>query len=350
MQILITGGLGFLGQELCRALLKQEKLTDCAGQATAVKGVVLFDVVLPREPKEGVLADARVTCRDGDITDPEVCRSLVASLGEGPISVYHLAGVMSGQAEKDFDVGLRVNLDGTRNMLEACRARSGKAKFIFASSMAAFGETYGPPDAALGDTTKLVPRNTYGMTKAVGELLVNDFTRKGFVDGRTARLPTVVVRPGLPNAATTSCYSGVVREPLHGVDVVLPIGRDLPHAVSSTRALIQNLIIIHDAVWPEGLVDRSATLPSIPATLRQLIEALYEVVPPEEHASLGKISDKEDAFLSSVVAGMGANLSSERAMQHGMVKVPDLTTIVKEFLEDFGEKAVVGRNKRQRTE
>ncbi|CAE7537198.1 denD [Symbiodinium microadriaticum] len=162
------------------------------------------------------------------------------------------------------------------------------------------------------------------MTKAVCELLVNDYTRKGFIDGRTARLPTVIVRPGRPNAATTSCFSGVVREPLHGEDAVLPVARTLPHSVTSTRALISNLVILHDADWPQTLTDRSANLPSRPCTLQQLIDALYEVVPEDEHTKLGKIVDKEDAFLSRVVGSMGSNLSYERARELRMLAVPDL--------------------------
>lgn len=340
MQVIITGGQGFLGQELCRFILGQEQMKDSVGKSVSVEKIILFDVAPPKEPEKGVNADPRVTCKDGDITDPATCRSLAE--GAGAISVFHLAGVMSGQAEKDFEVGMRVNLDGTRNMLEACRARGGEAaKFVFASSMAVFGETYGAAGETISDTSKIVPKNTYGMTKACGELMVNDFTRKGYVNGRSARLPTVIVRPGLPNAATTSCFSGVVREPLHGVDVVLPVARHLPHCVSSTRALIKNLVILHDADWPAGLVDRSATLPSIPATLQQLVDALHAVVPPEQHELLGKISDQEDKFLSSVVGGMACNLSHERGKFLGMVDVPDLPTIIKEFLEDFGEIAVV---------
>mmetsp|Transcript_37279 Transcript_37279/g.105246 ORF Transcript_37279/g.105246 Transcript_37279/m.105246 type:complete len:353 (-) Transcript_37279:301-1359(-) len=342
MRVVITGGQGFIGQELCRFLLRQKALKDSTGASVTISKIVLFDIAPPRSPGTGVNADPLVSWSAGDITDPAVCRALVE--GGGALSVFHLAGVMSGQAEQDFDTGLRVNLDGTRNMLEACRARGGEpARFIFASSMAVFGETYEPKGVPTRDTSKIVPKNTYGMTKACGELLVNDYSRKGFVDGRSARLPTVVVRPGAPNAATTSCYSGVVREPLHGVDVELPIARGLPHAVTSTRALIQNLATLHDVSWPEDLVDRSLTLPSRTATLQQLIDALHRAVPEEEHTRLGKITDKEDEFLSRVVGGMNSNLAHERAAALGMVEVPDLETIVREFLEDFGEGAVVSR-------
>eukprot|EP00930_Biecheleria_cincta_P005091 TRINITY_DN10600_c1_g1_i1.p1 TRINITY_DN10600_c1_g1~~TRINITY_DN10600_c1_g1_i1.p1 ORF type:complete len:352 (+),score=57.63 TRINITY_DN10600_c1_g1_i1:58-1113(+) len=349
MYVVIAGGQGFLGQELARFILKQGKLKDTKGELADVQRIILFDAVAGKDDSE-VNAHTNVTCKTGDMTDPAVCRSILADIPTGTaLSVFHLAGVMSGAAEKDFDLGLRVNLDGTRNMLDACRALGASTvpKFIFTSSLAVFGETYGPPGSPTGDTCKIVPKNTYGMTKACCELLVNDYSRKGFIDGRTARLPTVIVRPGLPNAATTSCYSGVVREPLHGVDVELPIARDLPHAVTSTRALITNLVKIHDVAWPDGLIDRAANLPSRPCTLQDLIDALHAAVPPEEHKLLGKIGDKEDKFLSRVVSGMGSKLSHERAQQLGMVEVPDLKTIVQEFLDDFGEKTVVS-NKRRR--
>ncbi|CAE7258370.1 denD, partial [Symbiodinium pilosum] len=171
--------------------------------------------------------------------------------------------------------------------------------------------------------------------------------RKGFVDGRTARLPTVIVRPGRPNAATTSCFSGVIREPLQGEDAILPVARTLPHSVTSTRALIYNLVTLHNAAWPPTLADRSANLPSRPCTLQQLVDALYEVVPEEEHSKLGKIIDKEDKFLSRVVGSMGSNLSYERARELKMVPVPELKTVIEEFLEDFGEKSVVSRKRRK---
>ncbi|CAE7653390.1 denD, partial [Symbiodinium sp. CCMP2456] len=299
------------------SLLKADGLLDSHGKKLEVKKIILVDTMAPSS-RIGVNADEKVQLESTDITYPTQCCALVGKVPTAhALSLFHLAGVMSGAAEKDFDLGLRVNLDGTRHLLDACRARTqggaAPAKFIFTSSLAVFGETYGEQGRAIGDTDKIVPKNTYGMTKAVCELLVNDYTRKSFIDGRTARLPTVIVRPGRPNAATTSCFSGVVREPLHGEDAVLPVARTLPHSVTSTRALISNLVILHDADWPQTLTDRSANLPSRPCTLQQLIDALYEVVPEDEHTKLGKIVDKEDTFLSRVVGSMGSNLSYERA-------------------------------------
>jgi len=180
------------------------------------------------------------------------------------------------------------------------------------------------------------------MTKACCELFINDFTRKGFVDGRAARLPTVVVRPGKPNAATTSCYSGVVREPLHGVDCVLPVGRHLQHAVTSTRAIVGGLKALHDAEWPAGLVDRAVNMPSISITLQEMIDSLHRVVSKSDHNKLGKIVDQEDDFLNKVVAGMASRrMSHERALKLGLPEPGDIDTIIREFIEDFGENVAV---------
>jgi len=255
---------------------------------------------------------------------------------------------MSGQGEKDLDLCLRVNLDGTRYMLEAARQHKAKGnptpRFVFASTGAVYGETEKPvtKDSPVHAYTKLTPLNTYGVTKACSELLVNDFTRKGFVDGRSARLATVIVRPGLPNAATTSCYSGVIREPLHGVDCVLPVDRDLPHTITSARTITKNLVILHDVAWPEGLVDRAVSVPGFPVTLGQLVESLHRVIAPEDHAKLGKITDNPDPFLNKVVQSMACSfVDDSRALSLGLEQSPDVDVIVEEFLEDFGSNCVV---------
>lgn len=343
VRVVITGGLGFVGQELCKSLLKAGTL---AGKD--ISEILLFDVVEPN-PRPSFCEDPRVKTRGGSFEELDVCHEIVnASQPDEDLSIFHLGGIMSGQGEKDLDLCLRVNLDGTRNMLEAARQRglkgSPKPRFVFASTGAVYGETTAPvtADSPVSDTTKCIPLNTYGVTKVCSELLVNDFTRKGLVDGRCARLPTVIVRPGLPNAATTSCFSGVIREPLHGVDCVLPVNRDLPHTVTSARAVVQNLVLLHDAVFPADQVDRAVTLPSIPTTLGQLVESLHRVIAPEDHGKLGKVTDNPDPFLNKVVSGMACKfMDHSRARSLGLQEVPDTDTMVREFLEDFGEKCVV---------
>jgi len=336
VRVVITGGFGFIGQEVCKTLLAQSVL---GGED--IREILLVDVVLP-DPLPDFCADERVRTLRGSCEDMETCRSLLSGDANQQTSVFHFAGVMSGTGEKDFDLCIRANLGATQNLLETARQRHADGfplvRFVFTSSGATFGET---KDCPVGDTTKLVPTNTYGMTKACCEMLVNDYSRRGFVDGRTARLPTVIVRPGQPNAATTSIYSGVLREPLHGVDVEIPIERHLAHAVTSTRAVVKNLVLLHEAVWPD-IVDRAVNLPSISITLQELVDGLYRVVDPEDYGKLGKISDKIDPFLNGVVGGMALKqMAHERALSLGLVEVPTVDTIIREFLQDYGGGAVV---------
>src|SRR5881397_197588 len=203
MRIVVTGGLGFVGLTLARRLLARDHAD-----------IVLFDTPGPAEPPAEIRDRAEIV--RGDIRDGELVRTLL----EGAAGVFHLASVVSAQGEQDFDLAVTVNLDGGRNVLEACRALGTRPRVVFASTLATFGGSAMPE--TVGDTTKLTPQTTYGTTKAICELLVNDYTRKGFVDGRTARLPTVIVRPGAPNPAASAFASAVFREPLAGRDYVLP--------------------------------------------------------------------------------------------------------------------------------
>ncbi|HEX5130291.1 MAG TPA: NAD-dependent epimerase/dehydratase family protein, partial [Usitatibacter sp.] len=200
MKALITGGGGFLGARLARALKAKHPAAH----------ITLVDVAFPPE------LEAEFICLQGDMADPVV---LAAALQRDTTSVFHLAAVVSGGAEADFDLGYRVNLDGTRNLLEACRALSSPPKIVYASSVAAFGGTL--PEV-LDDSTTPTPQTSYGTQKVIGEYLLADWTRKGMADGRSLRLPTIVVRPGKPNLAASSFASGIVREPLNGVESQCP--------------------------------------------------------------------------------------------------------------------------------
>jgi nucleoside-diphosphate-sugar epimerase len=198
MRIVITGGCGFLGRRLALLLL------DKGSKLGPIDELVLFDNAPSALPLPD---DKRVSVVTGDIADRATVQRLIAP---GTDAIFHLAAIVSGQAEADTDLGYRVNLDGTRAVLDACRALGTRPKLIFASSLAVYGGTLPP---AVGDDTGLTPQSSYGTQKAIGELLVNDYSRKGFVDGRALRLPTVVVRPGLPNraASTRSARSHPIR-------------------------------------------------------------------------------------------------------------------------------------------
>lgn len=352
MKVLVTGGAGFLGQELCKLLLEPSAPGLCCRQTASedcvpdrVDEVVLFDAHCAFDSlAEGSLCgDARVRCVTGSIDDLSMLKSLIDT---PQMSVFHLAGIMSDQGEKDFDLCMRVNLEGTRSVLEACRAQAqvnGRlVRVVFASSAGNFGETTACP---VLDDTKQVPLNTYGVTKAIGEMLVNEYTRKGFLDGRSARLPTVVVQPGTTDGAATSCFSGVIREPLKGVDFALLVDRTLPHAISSVRACVANLLALHDAGFGKpgaAPVDRAVSLPSLSITLQTLIDGLFRVVPASQHQKLGRISDSIDPLLSSALGGMAMKeMGQERALSLGLSEVPDVDTLIREYVEDLGGDCVL---------
>ena len=236
MRVVITGGGGFLGSRLARALLARGKLTDARGGERDIREIVLLDVVPAPD-----LGDARVRSIAGDLADPVVVERALAPV---TASVFHLAAVVSGQAEADFDLGMRVNLDATRLLLERCRKLAAPPKLLFTSSLAVFG---GPLPDPVPDDAPLMPQTSYGTQKAIGEYLVYDMTRKGMIDGRSLRLPTVTVRPGKPNKAASSFASGIIREPLAGVNAPCPVAPTTRMWVISPRAVVANLIIGHEA-------------------------------------------------------------------------------------------------------
>ena len=192
MKVVITGGTGFIGVTLARRLLAIGKLTAPDGRPAPIEEIVLFDMTVPDDKPRDL--DGRVRMAKGEISDGTTVRAL---FDRPDTSVFHLASVVSGGGEQDFDLAMRVNLTGNLNVLEAARALGSRPRVVFASSIAVFGGTSMPK--SVGDDTKQLPQTTYGVTKAIGELLINDYSRKGFIDGRSARLPTDIVRPGKPN-------------------------------------------------------------------------------------------------------------------------------------------------------
>ena len=231
MRIVITGGAGFLGTRLARALLARGTLTDTRGDEREIREIVLLDLVAAPD-----LGDKRVRSIAGDLADPAV---IERALTPDTASVFHLAAVVSGQAEADFDLGMRVNVDATRLLLERCRRLAAPPKFVFTSSLAVFGGSLPDP---VPDDAPLMPQTSYGAQKAIGEYLVYDMTRKGMLDGRSLRLPTVTVRPGKPNKAASSFASGIIREPLAGVDAPCPVAPTTRMWVTSPGAVVANLI------------------------------------------------------------------------------------------------------------
>ena len=364
MKVVITGGSGFLGQVLAREVLARKRLRAGPDELVAVTCVVLADLTEPNYlfdlPSLAESSGVRLSVMTGDVSDAAYCASLVASCEEDAdedvfdaLSIFHLGAVMSGAPP---DLALRVNLHGTMNMLEAARSwrtaddTRARPTFVFSSAGATLGSGH-PADwvkkgDTISDSTRAAPHTTYGTTKACAELLLADYSRREFVDGRGVRLPSVVVRAGAPNAATTGCFSSVVREPLSGVDVSLPVGPDLYHAVTGYRAAVGGMLAVHDA--PSGVVDellgydRTVFLPTRSVSLRQLEGAMRNVVEADSAAKLGGIAYEEDAGLSSVVGSFPTKVDSSRAIALGAPATPSVEDMIREFCEDFPDAVADG--------
>jgi D-erythronate 2-dehydrogenase len=325
MKVVITGGAGFVGLLLGRRIAKLGKLTNSDGESKEVDEIVLFDIA-PPEPRPKDL-DRRIRIEIGEISDKASVARLV---DREDMSIFHLASVLSGGGEQDFDLAMRVNLDGHLHVLEAARALGSRPKVVFASSIAAFGGRDMPK--TVGDTTKQTPQTTYGTTKAMGELLINDYTRKGFIDGRSARLPTVIVRPGKPNKAASSFASGVFREPLNGVECILPVGEDTIMPVLGYRSIVEGFVRLHEAEGDMLGEDRAVTFPAMNVTVREMIESLKRVA---GNRHLGEIRVEKDPAIERIVATWPTALNFDRAKRIGLPLDPSLDSIVKAYIEDY---------------
>ena len=328
MKVIITGGGGFLGSQLCQKLLRRGELTGPSGAPETIREIVLLDAAFHR-PAD----DTRVRQIKGDISDRA---AVFAAVGSGAATaIFHLASMVSGECEERFDDALRVNLDGGRNVFEAARAAAGRSRVIFASSIACYGgESMQDPNT---DRTKLTPRTTYGMTKAICELLVNDYSRKGFFDGRSARLPTVIVRPGKPNAAASSWASGMFREPLNGETCELPVRRDQCHPMTAYRTVIESLIALHEVPESKLADDRGYVLPAHRVT-PNLAEAVVREVAAERGMKAGAIADAFDARIQGIVSNWPVSVDGARAIALGLPQPPPLKTIVEDYIADFGSR------------
>ncbi|MGI9483577.1 MAG: D-erythronate dehydrogenase [Hyphomicrobiales bacterium] len=327
MKILITGGTGFIGFRLANRLLEKEKVSGPDGQLAQIDEMVLFDALIPDTKPAGL--DERISIVAGDISDEKAVSALV---DRDDISIFHLASVVSGGGEQDFDLAMRVNLDGGRNVLEAARGRASTPRVVFASSIAAFGGDHMPK--SVGDDTKQNPQTTYGMTKAIGELMINDYTRKGFIDGRSARLPTVIIRPGKPNAAASSFVSGVFREPLNGVDFTLPVKTETVMPLLGYRAIVDGIIALHELTGEKLGTDRALSLPALTVTVEEMIAALIAAA---GNRPLGQISVEPDPFIEEIVATWPLDTHYDRAAALGLPRENSLEEIVRYYIADYLE-------------
>lgn len=308
MKILITGGGGFIGSRLAAALKKNHPEAK----------VTLLDMAFP----PGLERD--FTCIAGDVAAAEV---IAKALGNDTDSVFHLAAVVSGGAEADFDLGYRVNLDGTRHLLEACRKLVKPPKVVFASSVAAFG---GQLPEVLDDSTTPTPQTSYGTQKVIGEYLVADFTRKGMIDGRSLRLPTIVVRPGKPNLAASSFASGIIREPLNGVVAECPVPDTTGVWILSPRRVVEAFIHAHDLPGSAWTSARVVNLPGITLTVREMIEAMGRVAGPE---AVARVKYVPDARIQGIVKTWPVRFRTERALAMGFQADEGFESAVRDYLQ-----------------
>ena len=316
MRIVITGGCGFLGWRLAMLLL------DRGSSLGPIDELVLFDNAPPALPLPD---DRRLKLTTGDIADRETVRQLLAP---GAAAVFHLAAVVSGQAEADTDLGLRVNLDGTRAVLDASRALGTCPRLVFASSLAVYGGRLPP---VVGDDTPLTPQSSYGTQKAIGELLVNDYSRKGFVDGRALRLPTVVVRPGRPNRAASTFASSIIREPLSGKDAICPVSPAVVMALASPRRVVAALHHAHELPGDAFGASRSLQLPGFSVAVGEMVEAVRRA---GGEAAYAHIRWQHDPQIEAIVAGWPQALAAPRALALGFAADADIDQAVRAFIED----------------
>ena len=331
MKVVITGGAGFLGKKLGRRILQQGTLADADGKQETVDELLLFDVAKASGPG---LDDPRVKTLAGDIANPATVQSIV----QGASTVFHFAAVVSAGAEADFDLGYRVNLDGTRNVLEACRAQGTNPRVIFTSSLAAYGGDLPP---AVADDTPLTPQTSYGAQKSIGEFLIRDYTRKGFLRGTAVRLPTICVRTGLPNKAASTWASSVVREPLTGVDVVCPVTPQTIMVVLSPRKTVDAFIRLHDLAVDSFGPGRTLLLNGINVTARELEGA---VAKHAGNRKVGKVSWQHDPAIQKICDGWPQGIDSVRSRRLGFETDKDLDEVVRSFIaDDLDEQLKIAR-------
>jgi D-erythronate 2-dehydrogenase len=317
MKVLIIGGAGMIGRKLAERLARDGEL----GGET-ISSLTLHDVVEGAVPAG---AKMPVKVMTGDLPAPGEAARLVA---DKPDTIFHLAAIVSGEAEQDFDKGYRINMDGTRNLLEAVRAAGHKPRLVFASSIAVFGA---PFPEAIGDEFFNTPLTSYGTQKNICELLISDYSRKGFLDGISLRLPTICVRPGKPNKAASGFFSNIMREPLAGHEAVLPVSESVMHWHASPRAAVE--FMRHAATLDTAKVGprRALTMPGLAVTVGEQIAALRKVAGDKVVA---RIRREPDPFIEQIVAGWPRKFAANRALELGFKPDQSFEDIIRVHIED----------------
>lgn len=319
MEIVVTGAAGFLGQRLIRALLARGELTGRDGRAQRIEKIRAFDVVALTGPD-----DARVEALTGDIADPAQVEALI---GPNTASVFHLAAIVSGQAEQEFDLGMRINFDATRLILERIRTLETRARFVMTSSVAVFGGTL---PATVEDTHVWSPRSSYGTQKALADLLLADYSRRGYLDGRSLRMPTIVVRPGKPNRAASSFASGIIREPVNGEDAVCPVSADTLLWVMSPVRAVENLVHGHELPEDQLADGRVINMPGLSVTVSEMLASLRRVA---GDTVANRVRFELDPVIEKIVYSWPGNFSANYAHSLGFHQDANFDDVVRAFIE-----------------
>jgi nucleoside-diphosphate-sugar epimerase len=318
-EVLIIGGAGMIGRKLADRLA-----ADGSVAGRKIDRLVLQDIVEPAAP-----AGAKFEVRSvaGDFSQPGLSDELVASR---PDVIFHLAAIVSGEAEADFDKGYRINLDGTRLLLDAIRRIGGgyKPRLVFTSSIAVFGA---PFPEAIGDEFHTTPLTSYGTQKAICELLLADYSRRGFVDGVGIRLPTICVRPGKPNKAASGFFSGIIREPLNGQEAILPVPRTVRHSHASPRAAVGFLLHAAGLDAAKLVPHRNLTMPSVSVTVAEQIEALRKIA---GDAAVALIREEPDQTIRTIVDGWSRKFDPKRALSLGFKPDASFEEIIRIYQAD----------------
>ncbi|MHC6176783.1 D-erythronate dehydrogenase [Glutamicibacter sp. X7] len=315
--IIVTGGGGFLGSRVIARLLEAKDLGT---------QVVDFDSIVSLDLGPCPVQDPRVTSVRGSIGDPEILHKLVTA---ETVGIFHLAAVLSGGSEEDFDLAMSVNMDGTRALLEAARASGAVPRFVFTSSLAVFGGTM--PDV-VPENLATQPESTYGVVKSIGELLVNEYSRKGFVDARICRLPTISVRPGAPNSAASSFASGIIREPLNGQPSVVPVPLDTPMWLSSPNTAVANLVHAFEVEGTALGGWRVLNVPGLTVTVQQMLESLTRVGGQQAR---DLVSIELDERINAIVGSWPGAFDVSRPLALGFTADNNFDEVVAQYRDEF---------------
>jgi len=320
MHVTVTGAGGFIGRKLVAELLRRGTIADENGNLQPFSKIVACDLSLA-----GLPPDPRVEGVEADIGQPSVIERIVT---EQTRAVFHLAAVVSVGAEEDFELGMRVNLDATRRLLERCRLVARGASFLFASSVAVYG---GRLPAVVEDLQAPAPQTSYGAQKAIGELLINDYSRRGFVDGRCLRLPTIVVRPGLPNRAASTFASSIIRDPLQGREAVCPASAQTPMCLLSPRKVVQAFVHAQAIAAANLGWTRVVQLPGITLSVGQMLEALQEVAGANV---VRRVQFEPDSRIQKIIDGWPTAFGAERALALGFTADQSMQSVIRAFIAD----------------